>query len=758
MGFLLSAFDKPAKLTAEIITAEIKDIIFRIYSPFLILSAFSMCLSKMIVNYKIYIYYVERFIKMSQTTLDIKEPGLNVLPPGVERHVVNAGGLTGLQIFPDDEIEIINEEGNQICEIICFDKDGKSELGILNQKENCKKSFIKELLKGKDESSLITNLQLKKRNLDINKSKSSILFDEQTPSGEKIKIKSKDKCYVIFAAPQNNMLVSEQNPSSDLTLFIKRYKIVNDKELSIIPDPIYEPNYEENIERQTAISFEVKEGDFIQVISPAGRQCSDFVAFDTKKLDKKVEKGLDWQTTRTFMGNTFPGPGLFSKFYDTDHEPLVEVIRDTVGKHDTFNLACTSKYYEDAGYFGHPNCSENLNNAMAKYGVQKQKGWQAINLFFNTSATGLNSVISDESYARPGDYVMFRALKDLTIGTTACPSDIDACNSWNPTDIFVRTYDKKKEFSKSFAFRMKTDSEKKLTRNSGFHKKTSKLTRNFIDARGFWLPNDYTKHGVVEEYNACREKAVLIDLSALRKFEIIGPDAEELMNYTLTRNIKKLAVGQVVYSAMCYENGMMFDDGTLLRLSETGFRWICGDEYGGEWLKEIAKKKNFKVNVKNSTDQISNVSIQGPKSREILKKIIFTPPTQPSIDELEWFRFTICRIENLQGIPLIVSRTGYTGELGYEVWCHPSHASEVWDKLMEAGKNEGLIPAGFAALDKLRIEAGLILFGNEFDGQQDPFEAGIGFAVPLKTKDEDFIGKEVLKERKANPQKTKVRS
>ena len=226
------------------------------------------------------------------------------------------------------------------------------------------------------------------------------------------------------------------------------------------------------------------------------------------------------------MGNTFPGPGLFSKFYDTDHEPLVEVIRDTVGKHDTFNLACTSKYYEDAGYFGHPNCSENLNNAIAKYGVQKQKGWQAINLFFNTSATGLNSVISDESYARPGDYVMFRALKDLTIGTTACPSDIDACNSWNPTDIFVRTYDKKREFSKSFAFRMKTDSEKKLTRNSGFHEKTSKLTRNFIDARGFWLPNDYTKHGVVEEYNACREKAVLIDLSALRKFEIIGPDAE----------------------------------------------------------------------------------------------------------------------------------------------------------------------------------------------------------------------------------------
>ena len=693
---------------------------------------------------------------MSLTTLDIKEPGLNVLPPGVERHIIVAGGLTGLQIFPDDEIEIINDEGNQICEITCFDKDGKYDLGILNLKENNKADFIKKILNNNDESSLVTNYQLKKRNLNITNSKSTVVFDKDTPAGEKLKFKSKDKCYAIFSAPNNEMLISDQNPSGDLTLFIKRAKIKNDKELTIIPDPMFEPNYEKNIDRQTCISYQVKEGDFIQIISPAGRQCSDFVAFDTRKLDKGIEKGLDWQTTRTFMGNTFPGPGLFSKFYDTDHEPLVEVVRDTVGKHDTFNLACTSKYYEDMGYFGHPNCSDNLTNSMDKYGVQKQKGWHAINLFFNTSATGLNSVISDESYARPGDYVMFRALKDLTIGTTACPSDIDPCNSWNPTDIFVRTYDKKKEFSKSFAFRMKTDSEKKLTKNSGFYERTSKLTRNFIDARGFWLPNDYTKHGVIEEYNACREKAVLIDLSSLRKFEIIGPDAEELMNYTLTRNIKKLSIGQIVYSAMCYDNGMMFDDGTLLRLSETGFRWICGDEYAGEWLKEVAKNKNYKVSIKNSTDQISNVSIQGPKSREILKKLIFTPPTQPTINELEWFRFTICRIEHLQGIPLIVSRTGYTGELGYEVWCHPKDAPKVWDKLMEAGKDYGLIPAGFAALDKLRIEAGLILFGNEFDGQQDPFEAGVGFTVPLKTKENDFIGKNILTERKDNPQKKLV--
>ena len=690
---------------------------------------------------------------MSLENLIIREPGLNVLPPGVERYVVNGGGLTGIQIFPEDEIEIINNEGNQICEVVVFDKNGKSNLSILSLKNNTSSSEIKKILSKSDEDSKTAAYQLKKRNLDILKSKSSLLFEKGTPWGEKIKLISKDKCYCILSAPGPEMLVHEQNPPTDLTVFIKRANITSDKEHRIIPDPIFDPMDEKNIIKQTAISYEVKEGDYIQIICPTGRQCSDFVAFDTAKLSKGTENGLDWQTTRTFMGNTFPGPGLYSKFYDTDHEPLVEVIRDTVGRHDTFNLACTSKYYEDAGYFGHANCSDNLSGEMEKFGIQKKKGWHAINLFFNTSAGGQNTVLSDESFARPGDYVIMRALKDLTCGTSACPSDIDPCNSWNPTDIFVRTYDKNKEFTKSFAFRMKTDSEPKLTKNSGFYERTSKLTRNFIDARGYWLPNDYTKHGVINEYNACREKAVVIDLSSLRKFEILGPDAEELMNYTLTRNVKKLSVGQVVYSSMCYENGFMFDDGTLMKMSDHGFRWICGDEYAGEWLKEQAKKKNYKVIIKNSSDQINNISLQGPNSRKILEKFVWTPPTQPSISELQWFRFTICRLKELNGIPLMISRTGYTGELGFEIWCHPSDAPKVWDVVMDSGKDDGLIPAGFGALDLLRIEAGLILFGNEFDGQVDPFEAGVGFTVPLKTKNENFIGKDVLIKRKDNPQK-----
>ena len=159
---------------------------------------------------------------MSLTTLDIKEPGLNTLPPGVERYVVEGGGLTGIQILPDDEIEIINNEGNQLCEISVFNKDGKSDLAILGLKEIKENSEIKKILYKKDETSLQALLQLKKRNLNIEKSKSSLIFDKDTKAGEIIKIKSKDKCYCIFAAPGEKMVVHEQNPSTELTVIVRR--------------------------------------------------------------------------------------------------------------------------------------------------------------------------------------------------------------------------------------------------------------------------------------------------------------------------------------------------------------------------------------------------------------------------------------------------------------------------------------------------------------------------------------------------------
>ena len=134
---------------------------------------------------------------------------------------------------------------------------------------------------------------------------------------------------------------------------------------------------------------------------------------------------------------------------------------------------------------------------------------------------------------------------------------------------------------------------------------------------------------------------------------------------------------------------------------------------------------------------------------------MWTPPTQPGLDELTWFRFCVARIGAMDGIPIVVSRTGYTGELGYEVWCHPNDGPAVWDAIWQADPDHPPTPFGLEALDMVRIEAGLVVRGNEFDSQVDPFEAGIGFTVGFGT-DEDFVGRAALEERAAHPQRALV--
>ena len=143
------------------------------------------------------------------------------------------------------------------------------------------------------------------------------------------------------------------------------------------------------------------------------------------------------------------------------------------------------------------------------------------------------------------------------------------------------------------------------------------------------------------------------------------------------------------FDAMCYEHGGMVDDGTLFRLGDNNFRWIGGDDYGGIWLRELAEKLGLKAWVRSSTDQLHNVALQGPKSRDILRQVIWTPPTQLTVDELGWFRFTIGRIGGFDGAPVVVSRTGYTGELGYEIFCHPKDAGTVFDAIWNAGEPHG---------------------------------------------------------------------
>src|SRR5204863_263196 len=153
---------------------------------------------------------------------------------------------------------------------------------------------------------------------------------------------------------------------------------------------------------------------------------------------------------------------------------------------------------------------------------------------------------------------------------------------------------------------------------TAFHPRTSSLTKSFVEYRGYWLPHCFNNEGAIAEYWACREKVAVTDLSPLRKWEVLGPDAETLMQRTITRNARKLSVGQVVCTALCNETGGMIDDATVFRLAPDNFRFVGGDEYDGIWLREVAERDGMHVFVKPSTDQLHNLAVQGPQSRELL--------------------------------------------------------------------------------------------------------------------------------------------
>ncbi|WP_395698397.1 DUF1989 domain-containing protein [Methylocella sp.] len=568
------------------------------------------------------------------------------------------------------------------------------------------------------------------------------LFSDDGAAGEIFFFPAPADMRCLLVVPGEAMEPDAQNPPTDL-----RVEIFSARAAGVAPPPLAPVKLDLRIDAASARAYRVAAGDYFQIIDVDGRQCSDLLAFDARALEQGRELGVDPTTTRTLMGAATPEPGLHSKYFDQDQNPLFEIVRDTVGRHDTFMLACSAKYYDDMGYPGHGNCTDNFNAALAPYGVAPRRGWPAVNFFYNTFVGEDDMIGFDEPWSRPGDYVLLRALTDLVCASSSCADDIDPANGWRPTDIHVRVYDARENFSKGGAHRMTVDSPATLTRESGFHPRTCALTRSFADYRGFWTPQCYASEGPIAEYWACRERAAIMDLSALRKFEVTGPDAEALLQGAVTRDIRKLAVGQIVYTAICHEHGGMMDDGTVFRLGEANFRLVCGDDYCGVHLRELAQRQGLRAFVRSSTDQLHNVALQGPKSRDILREALVTPPLRATADELKWFRFTVGKIG---GRPVLVSRTGYTGELGYEIWTHPDAAPAVWDALMEAGRPHGLAPFGFGALDMVRIEAGLIFANHEFCDETDPFEAGIGFAVPAK-KEDAYIGSEALARRRAHP-------
>ena len=658
-------------------------------------------------------------------------PGLKPVDPAFESWWVRPGGATRVRVAPGDRLCVIDADGGQPAELVVLGDDPEA-LGV---RPDAPASVLRD------------------RGLVPDDARAIRLFGPDGPAGARQELVARSAASVVVAAP-GGRVVDGDWPASALVVELHRADPPPRAEAEL-PPPLAEPKFELRVDKASALAYEVRAGEYIQIIDVQGRQCSDFLAFHADKLQAGVERGLDPQVTRTLMGTAYPTVGLHSKYFDADMDPLCQVVQDTVGRHDSFALACTARYYEDLGYPGHVNCTENFNRQLDPYRIGARKGWTALNFFYNTSFDPDLVMLSDEPWSRPGDYVLLRALSDLVCASSACPDDIDPANGWQVSDVHVRVYAPEHRFSMAIAHRVTPEAEPVLTKETAFQPRWSQLTRNITEYRGFWLPTCFTNEGSVAEYWACREKAAVMDLSPLRKWEILGPDAERLMQHAVTRDIRRLADGQVVYTALCNETGGMLDDATVFRLGADNFRFVGGDEYDGVHLKGLAERLGLRVWVKPTTDQLHNLAVQGPLSREILSEVIWAPPTQPQLEELRWFRFLIGRVGAYDGVPVVVSRTGYSGELGYEVWCAPDDGPAVWDAIWAAGAPRGLKPLGLDALDVLRIEAGLIFAGYEFDDQVDPFEAGIGFCVALDTED-DFLGRDALRERQAHPQRRLV--
>lgn len=251
---------------------------------------------------------------------------------------------------------------------------------------------------------------------------------------------------------------------------------------------------------------------------------------------------------------------------------------------------------------------------------------------------------------------------------------------------------------------------------------------------GYLLPVQYPS-GVIAEHMAVRTAAGLFDISHMGEIILEGKDALANLHHLLTNDFTSMYDGRVRYTLMCYDDGGVVDDLVVCRISEMKYLLVvnaANRKKDAEWIKSHLTGE---VRFEDISDQVAQIALQGPKAPEILKKLA----EESSIPQKY---YTFVEKGSVGGIPCLVSRTGYTGELGYEFYCAPQDAERLWDLLLEAGKEYGLIPCGLGARDTLRLEAAMPLYGHEMDATINPFEAGLSFGVKMET--HDFVGKEAL--------------
>ena len=274
------------------------------------------------------------------------------------------------------------------------------------------------------------------------------------------------------------------------------------------------------------------------------------------------------------------------------------------------------------------------------------------------------------------------------------------------------------------------------------HERTLPLCEslNYREWSGYYTVSAYESHHE-HEYNAIRNAAALIDVSPLFKYMVTGPDAARLVDRLITRDVAKMSVGQVFYTPWCDEHGKVIDDGTVSRLGEETFRWTAADA-SLRWFRQNAEGMN--VRIEDVSEEIAAVALQGPTSARLLSAV-----ADADLATLKYFRVTSGTIA---GVPVDISRTGYTGDLGYEIWMPAARALDVWDALMQGGRPFDIKPAGMLALDVARIEAGLLLIEVDFFSSRKamipsqmytPYELGMGRLVSADKG--RFIGQRALR-------------
>jgi glycine cleavage system T protein len=275
-----------------------------------------------------------------------------------------------------------------------------------------------------------------------------------------------------------------------------------------------------------------------------------------------------------------------------------------------------------------------------------------------------------------------------------------------------------------------------VSKETAFYPRLETMTDDWMDLFGYWAPSVVSD--TLEEYRACRESAALMDFTMLRKVDIDGPGAQAFVNTIVTRDVSKLEPGRIAYGALCDEHGKMVDDCTVLVRSPDSIRFCGANDRDFEIFTEKAPAG---IAVRECTDATPHLCLQGPKSRELLQSL-----ANRDLSNEAFPYYTFREDIEIAGVPVFMTRLGYTAELGYELWVDEDRALDLWDALIEALTPQGMKVIGMVALDLFRIEGGFIIGGVEYDPTVSPYECGLGWSVSLDKG--DFQGREgILRDR-----------